>query len=988
MFMRQKKIESVIKELFSAIEEKLYTFDELLCAEVPYKDGYMPNTDANFKKITSNDYVTKKCAHYLIKLNFKTLPNKNNKKIRFYMDLGPKQSWGATSSQGIIYVNGIMRQALDPNHNYIELMGETEYEILVYHYNMQPQSFLFDLRYADSITEKLYYHLLVPCEALALLDCNSTEYSCILRHLDKAVNMLDLRDFDSDAYYTSALNAIKYMENEFYDKACGNTEAVIYAIGQTHIDVAWLWPLKQTVEKVQRSFATVIELMNKYPDYKFMCSQPQLYEYVKEQSPQLYEKIKSRVKEGRWEVEGAMWLEPDCNLVSGESFVRQLIYGKRFLKEEFDVESNFLWLPDVFGYSAALPQILKKCGVNIFATTKISWNEFNKMPYDNFMWKGIDGTEIFTHFFEMLNADLNTQSVFDRNSGFKQKLYTNKAMLGYGFGDGGGGPTPEMLEKQDRLKYGIPGLPKTKSATATEFFSDVIRDFESACKDLNRVPKWVGELYLEFHRGTYTSIAKVKKNNRDTEFMLLNAELLSVMDMALNCGKYPESINKSWKTLLLNQFHDIIPGSSIREVYDDSESQFAEIQQELKNVIESKTAGLINSIDTKGGFLVFNPHSFTASGVAEKDGRIVYVENVPAKGYAVSDYKCKNTICIENKKVETSFYSVEFDESYNIISMYDKQNNREVFSGKANNLTVYEDIPYSYDAWDICEYYKDKSYDVDKVISTEIIDMGAGKALRVVKKFMESTITQDIIFYENIRRVDFKTTVDWKQEHLLLRTHFPVDVNATDAIFDIQFGNIKRATNRNTSWDRAKFEVCGHKWADIYEEGYGFSLMNNCKYGYSVEENVIGLSLIKSAKSPCVDADKEIHQFTYSILPHKGDFREAGTVKEAYLLNMPLTGTDVKENKGKLKDNYSFANIDTESVIIETIKKAEKDDTIVLRVFETYGKRTDAIISFGFEIKEAYLTDMLENKLEKLEIKNNNIKLSFKPYEIHTILLK
>jgi len=987
MFIRQQKVDAILTEINKSIEKKICSFDEFECAKIPYKNGYMPDTDVPFEKFGPDNFVTDKKTHYLVKLNFRTPEDKPNCKIRFYMEFGPRESWGATSSQGIIYVNGIMRQGLDSNHNYIELLGETDYEIIIYHYNMKPWNFMFDLRYANSITEKLYYHLTVPFEALSLLDNKSHDYAVTLRCLDNAVNRLDLRDFESEEYLLSAQNAIEYMENEFYAKECGHSDALIYVVGQTHIDVAWLWPLKQTVEKVQRSFSTVIELMEKFPDYKFMCSQPQLYEYIKEQAPDLYEKIKARVKEGRWEVEGAMWLEPDCNLISGESFVRQLIYGKRFLKEEFDVDSNYLWLPDVFGYSAALPQILKKSGIDIFTTTKISWNEYDSMPYDSFMWKGIDGTEIFTHFFEPLNCDLNTKTVFERTRDFKQKLYTNKYLLTYGFGDGGGGPTAEMLEKQDRLKYGLPGLPKTKTSTATEFFKDAVKDFEKACQDLRFVPKWVGELYLELHRGTYTSIAKIKKQARETEFMFMTAEFLSAMDMCLDGGNYPSVINTHWKTLLLNQFHDVIPGSSIREVYDDSDAQFAVMQKDLGDVICEKTKKLVEKIDTKGGFLVFNNHSFIADGVVRNGEKIVYVDKIPPKGYTVTNYKASNTITIDGKKVETPFYTILFDKSFNIISMYDKENKREVFAGKANELIAFEDIPLLYDAWDIHEYYRDKQYNVDNVVSVCENDLGAAKSLTIVRKFMSSVITQDIIFYENIRRVDFKTSVDWKEEHLLLKTFFPVDVLSDEAVYDIQFGNLKRPSTKNTSWERAKFEVCAHKWADIAEEGYGMSLMNNCKYGYSAEENVLGLTLIKCATNPCADADKEIHEFTYSILPHKGDFRDAGTVRQSYLLNMPLVGFDITENNGTQKDTYSFASVDAENVILETIKKAENGNSIVLRTFETYGKRANAQISLGFDIKEAYLTDLMENKIKRLEIKDNSVSLNFKPYEINTIMV-
>ncbi|WP_256201103.1 alpha-mannosidase [Thermoanaerobacter thermocopriae] len=477
--------------------------------------------------------------------------------------------------------------------------------------------------------EKLYYNIKVPLEVIKLLEKDSLEYINTLKYLQTAINILDLRKPFSKDFYNSINKANEYLEREFYGKYCGHDDVIEICVGHTHIDVAWLWTLSQTREKVARSFSTVLNLMKQYPEYIFISSQPQLYKFVREDHPEIYEEIKKRIKEGRWEAEGSMWVEADTNLTSGESLVRQIMFGKRFFKKEFGVDNKILWLPDVFGYSAALPQILKKSGIDYFMTTKISWNEYNKMPYDTFMWRGIDGTEILTHFitttdyvkgeakgwFTTYNGFLNPSQVMGCWQRYQQKGINNYVLNSYGYGDGGGGPTKEMLEIGKRLAKGIPGVPKVRMGKAIDFF----KQLEKNVKDNPRLPKWVGELYLEYHRGTYTSMARNKKYNRKIEFLNLDSELFSTMNMILQGKEYPQSeINKNWEITLLNQFHDILPGSSIKEVYEESKKQYEEINARGKNIINSALDSICSNINLKNiSLVVFNQLSFERSDIVE-----------------------------------------------------------------------------------------------------------------------------------------------------------------------------------------------------------------------------------------------------------------------------------------------------------------------------------------------------------------------------------
>lgn len=967
------------------------------------KDNLPPNEI--WSKFAENGVIKGKDAHFWLRRKIKTPQNENGKAVYFSLKTGREGQWDAINPQCLAYLDGKAVQGFDVNHTDMLLEFDREYELLIYLYTgMIDADFKFipSLKIIDKRIEELYYDIYVPLDACLVLKESSSNTVNMLKELELALSYLDLRKPYSKAFYDSVEKTAEYLEQHLYKKLCNIDKATVACIGHTHIDVAWLWTLAQTMEKVQRSFTTVLELMKRYPEFKFMSSQPQLYQYMKDTQPKLYEEIKQRVIEGRWEVEGAMWLEADCNIPSGESLVRQVLFGKRFIKSEFGIDSKILWLPDVFGYSAALPQILAKSGVDKFVTSKISWNETNKMPYDTFMWEGIDGTELFTYFitarstqwagedrYTTYNGDIDAGYVLGTYQRYQQKEYNEETIIPFGHGDGGGGPTQQMLERQRRLSRGLPGLPKTEIKSVTEFLKGVQSRFFENSKKLKRIPKWCGELYLELHRGTYTSIAEVKKNNRKGEALLAKAELLSSVCMLLNKSLYPQAdINKLWHTLLLNQFHDIIPGSSIFEVYKDSKNQFEQLKKSGESIVEEKLNIIAQNIQTEGGLLVFNPNSFITDGFVEVDGKTVAVKSVPALGWKVEKQpEINNSINVNKELLENEFIKITFDSKGNIISIFDKENNRQIIKeGKyANELIAFEDLPKEWDAWEITDYYKQKSYQITDTQSVEVKKEGARAGISIIRKYLNSVIQQTIYLYEGSRRIDFKTRIDWQEEHQLLKTFFPINVHSNKVTYEIQFGNIERASHFNTSWDAAKFEVCAHKWADVSDGSYGVSLLNDCKYGHSAEGSTLSLTLLKCATYPNPHADKGEHIFTYSLYPHFGDYRTGGTVKEAYLLNRPLTAMPVAAGKGVLKEKYSFISCDKENIIIETVKKAEDDDALIVRLYDAYDINSQCKLSFGFDVKSAYICDLMENAEQELAINKNNVSLPVKNFEIITL---
>jgi alpha-mannosidase len=444
----------------------------------------------------------------------------------------------------------------------------------------------------------------------------------------------------------------------------------------------------------------------------------------------------------------------------------------------------------------------------------------------------------------------------------------------------------------------------------------------------------------------------------------------------------------AWETILLNQFHDIIPGSSINEVYVDSVAQYEEIGAVGNEIINDTTTEIANNVEATDGYVVFNPHSFANSGAVLIDGKYYYVENIPAKGYKVINPVAEESkVSVTENSIENDFFRLVLDEKGTFTSIYDKRNNREVLKNGArgNVLTAYEDYPREYDNWEMSSYYVEKHWEADDVESVEILNEGERAGLKITKKYKNSTIVQSIYLYNNIDKIDFENFIEWKESHIILKTAFPVDVNTNKATYDIQFGSVERPTHKNTSWDAARFEVCAHKYCDLSEYGYGVSLLNDCKYGHAIHDGVMSLTLIKCGTFPDPEADKCEHTFTYSLYPHAGDYREAGTIQKAYDLNLPMVCVKAGDNKGTLQNEYSLFTVDCDNVIFETAKKAETEDSIILRGCEYFNKRTTANVKFGFNVKKAYLCDMLENNIQELDVKDNTVTIDFKPFEINTV---
>lgn len=1003
-----EKIQTIAKFLKQKMVVKKIPIDYMYYVETGFKkDARPPMPDESWDKLMFSTSMRGPDRHYWVYRNLNTPKADNNhQKLYFELMTGHINGWDPANPQCLFYIDGQLIQGLDTNHIDVIIDFDKQCD---FHLNMftgvWDEQFYFEpsFKVVDTLIEDVYYDILVPCEALNYLDEKSDDYITTITHLEVACNLLDLRESYTDAFYNSIKKCSEYLKNEYYGKVCGKSDVTVNCVGHTHIDVAYKWPLRQTEEKAQHSFATVLKLMEHYPEYKFMSSQPQLYEFVKMYDNELYGRIKQKVKDGSFEPEGAMWLEADCNLLSSESFVRQIMVGKKFFRDEFGVESRILWLPDVFGYSATLPQILKKSGVDKFVTSKISWNEHNKMPYDIFMWEGLDGSEIFTHFLTTQeykkNEDVNLTTysgtitpgfVLGTNMRNQQKQYSNRTLIPFGYGDGGGGANEEMLQYQRRLSYGIPGIPKTVVEPLRDFLDKLEDDFKKSGKNLKKYPRWVGELYLEFHRGTYTSVAKNKKNNRDCEFLMQNTELFeSINNLLFKSDYHKDKIDELWKIMLLNQFHDIIPGSSVGDVYIDSDNHYKYVREQGEKLKSDALKQIACS--TGSDYTVFNSNSFEVEGYSKLDGKTVYVGKVAPLGWSTPcTIVDTNNISVSDSRIENKYYIIDFDKNYNIVSLYDKTNNRQVIKkGEvANRIEVYEDLPYRNDNWDISQYYKQKKWYADEVESFEIINDGARAGYKISRKILSSTFTQYIYVYDNCPRIDFETDIDWVQEHVILKAAFPVDVHTDKASFETQFGYVERPTHENTSWDVSRYEVCAHKYVDVSEDDYGVALLNNCKYGHNIEGSTIKLTILKCGTFPWENADKDRHIFTYSLYPHSGNHKEGGVVQQGYALNKPVTlvagGGD-----GTIADTFTFAKTNKENVIIDTVKKAENDNGYIVRLYDAYNRKCKADVTFGFDIKNAYICDLMENKLSKIDISDSRkISVDVGNFEIVTLYIE
>ena len=935
----------------------------------------------------------------------------------------------------LLSVDGTLWQALDDNHGDVLLHepaagGESHaLEISCYSPSRggEAQLLAAELVVIDREAQGLYYDARTAIELLDALDAGIPAGESLRAALEHAMQAGTVTEARAALGEFFALNANP------------NTDPCITLIGHSHIDLAYLWTISNTKQKVGRTFATALRLMQEFPEFVFTQSQPQLYAWCKELYPELYAQIKTRVAEGRWEPTGGMWVEADCNLSSGESLIRQVLLGNRFFEQEFGITTKILWLPDVFGYSASLPQIMKSCGLEYFLTSKISWSDTNRMPHDTFHWRGIDGTEVLTHFLtapefhrglnqeiSTYNGQLTPHELLRAWERYQSKTVSREICHVVGHGDGGGGVTRRMLEVARRLAS-VPTLGECRFDRADQFFARLPK---------TKLPVWSGELYLENHRGTYTSQGRIKEGNRAAECALRGAELFAALARVQLGMPYPKAeLDALWAKLLLNQFHDILPGTCIRPAVEQAEQELGEVASGALALQDAALTEISQSIATPtDSVIVFNPTDTLRPGDAfcvrlpgdqVRKGRVLFNDaegeplssqflrmvgkereylvlllDVEPLGYqsiglgrtdAPAD---ESTVTAEENILENDFVRVTLDAQGEITSLLHKTEDGERESLAATaRLVAYEDKPTAYDAWNIDASYRDKPSPLAEeaeVTHFEILENGPVRAsILVERRFRSSTITQRIQLWAHSARVEIATELDWHEHQVLLKAHVPATVLASRATYGIPFGAIERPTHTNTSWDAAKFEVCGHKWADLSEGDFGVSILSDTKFGFDARENTLSLTLLKSSIYPDPDADQGAHRFTYAILPHTGDWRNE-TVDEAHALNYPLLARFAPKNlKAALLPTYDFVSVDDQGLIIETLKRAESEENaLVVRLYEALQTRGEATLTFGFKIAAAYETNSLEQDPVPVPFKGNTLTFPYRPFEIKTFMVR
>ena len=791
--------------------------------------------------------------------------------------------------------------------------------------------------------------------------------------------------------------------------------------GHAHIDLAWLWPVSETRRKARRTFASVLGLMDRYQEFTFNQSSAQLYAWVEEDDPEMFARIRDRISEGRWETVGGSWTEPDCQIPSGESFVRQLLFGQKYFEEKFGRRCTVAWLPDVFGLSPGIPQLFRGAGISGFFTAKLKWNEANRFPLDLFEWEGIDGSRVTAHMTENpgmdYNGDIAPRDLLGVWRNFKGKRRHLESLFSFGWGDGGGGPSEEMLENQARLKD-FPALPRLRAARVDEVF-------ESFPKD--GLPKWVGELYLELHRGTLTTQALVKKLNREAEHRLLEAEAFATM-AALRGAEYPyQEFQKLWKTLLLNQFHDILPGSSVSEVYEDTHRQLRETVEDAERLRDDALHWLGKGVDSSAGgetvlvanasldprplcVLVrgdFETEYATSAEDAEGnslpvqetgEGALVHAPDVMVPGLGWTGIHVRRDRQTERPDtpgassgrsgegafLENEFLRVEAGPDGSLHSVHDKEAEREVLDGRGNQLWAYVDKPREWDAWDVDEDYEKEGEELSTVENIEAVEEGPLRAsVRVERRWRDSTIVQTYRLHAGSRRLDVETEVDWRERQVLLRAAFPLNVRSHEATFETMYGAQRRVTHQNTSFEAARFEVSAHRFCDLSEPGYGVALLNDGKYGHSVKDNVLGISLLRGPLYPDPRADEGVHAFTYSLFPHPGDWTQGGVVGEAFALNSPLVAVP---GSGTSPASFAFAEAEGIKLALGSLKTAEDGRAVVLRLYEPHGARGVATLRFVDGIEWIERVNLLEEpEGELVEVEGDTVRFQVRPFEVLTL---
>ncbi|MGW6573515.1 alpha-mannosidase [Streptomyces sp. NPDC054945] len=820
---------------------------------------------------------------------------------------------------------------------------------------------------------ELVQDLEVLYDLMTQLDTADARRHEILRALGAALDTLDLGDVPGTA--AAARGCLTGVL-----AAPANASAHrISAVGHAHIDSAWLWPLRETVRKVARTTSNMVDLMDRHPEFVFAMSQAQQLDWIKTYRPELFERIKKKIADGQFVPVGGMWVESDTNMVGGEAMARQFLYGKKFFLDEFGIETQNVWLPDSFGYTAALPQIVKLTGSKWFLTQKISWSQVNRFPHHTFWWEGIDGTRVFTHFppVDTYNSDLGGAQLAHAARNYREKGHGSHSLVPFGWGDGGGGPTREHLARARRQRD-LEGSPKVRIERPDAFFEKAHAEYEDA-------PVWAGELYLELHRGTYTSQAKTKQGNRRSESLLREAELWAATAAVRVAGyAYPyEELERIWKTVLLHQFHDILPGSSIAWVHREARETYAALREELQGITLAAQQALAGQGTEE---LVFNcaPHAR---------------RGVPAGG-AGRPAAAREPVTVEERHggghiLANGRLLVEIDSRGLIVSVYDLEARRETIAPgtAANLLQIHPDFPNMWDAWDIDAFYRNRVTDLVQLDRLEVTGSGPRAAtVRVTRSFGRSAAVQQITLRAGAKTVDIVTDVDWHETEKFLKAAFPLDVKAERTASETQFGHVYRATHTNTSWEAAKFEICAHRWIHAEEPGWGVALLNDSTYGHDVTRDVradggqtttVRLSLLRAPRYPDPETDQGSHTLRFSLAPGAGI---GDAVREGHALNLPER---VVPGAGPVAP---LVAVDEDAVVVEAVKLAEdRSGDVIVRLYESRGGRARATLTADFPLSEAVESDLLERPLAGTAVgvptPEGRVPLTLRPFQIVTVRL-
>jgi alpha-mannosidase len=818
----------------------------------------------------------------------------------------------------------------------------------------------------------------------------------------------------------------------------------IRIVGNSHIDMAWLWPWTETVEVVRNTFQSVLDLMHEYPDFKFTMSSARAYEWMQEKYPDLFQQIEKRVKEGRWEIIGGMWVEPDLNMPDGESLVRQILVGKHYFQKNFGVDVRIGWNPDSFGYNYQLPQIYKKSGMDYFVTQKLLWaHEFTTFPYKLFWWQSPDGSRLLTYFPHDYAGGIDAEPLATDLSIWMPSIYGKtipdkpEMMHLYGVGDHGGGPTRIMLDHAQQLMAPDAVYPKLEFSFARDFFSDMEKKLPSM-----QVPTWDGELYFAYHRGVFTTQAETKRRIRRAEETVLNAEKFA--SLALLYGRpYPQDeMELTWKSLLFDHFHDIMPGSGIAVNYLDAKRNLENVDRAANDVTRGSLREIAARVNTQGEgvpVMIFNPLSWPRTEVTEVEAqlpelsrqievvdsagkpaesellsidaethraRLLLLSKTPSFGYQTYFVRSATTappahsmLKASEDTLENEFLRVKIDSRTGCMtSLFDKLSGMESLAAAetdtggpktsicGNLLQTFVDKPKQWDAWNIDADFEKQHWDLEKADEVKLIESGPLRAVIQIKNhFQNSTFVRDITVYAGVPRVDVKMQAEWHEKHILLKVAFPVNARSDKATFEIPFGSVERPTTRNTPAEQAQFEVPAQRWADVSDPKHGFSLLNDCKYGYDAKGNVLRLSLLRSPEWPDPHADEGHHEFTYSLYPHAGSWKDAQTIRRGYELNYKLISRPLEKHQGSLAPEHSFLQAQPDNIIVTALKKAEDENALVIRFYEWAGRDGDVTLQLPPGARSAVETDLMEKPMGGVSLRDGRVTLHTKPYEIKTI---